>query len=63
MEKYGVIPNPGSDEAIALGCTCPVLDNNHGKGFPYGGETSFWYNGECPVHNPKRVAEGKPLEN
>jgi len=26
-------PNPGSAEAIALSCTCPVLDNNHGAGF------------------------------
>lgn len=22
------IPNPGSDEAIKLGCKCPVLDNH-----------------------------------
>ena len=21
--------NPGSDDAIKAGCTCPVLDNNH----------------------------------
>lgn len=20
-------PNPGSDEAVAAGCTCPVMDN------------------------------------
>lgn len=26
------IPNPGSNEAIDLGCTCPVLDNCRGKG-------------------------------
>jgi len=25
-------PNPGSPEAIKKGCTCPVLDNGHGKG-------------------------------
>jgi len=25
-------PNPGSDEAIKLGCKCPVLDNEHGAG-------------------------------
>jgi hypothetical protein len=25
-------PNPGSDDAIDAGCTCPVLDNGHGKG-------------------------------
>lgn len=26
-------PNPGSDEAIAAGCRCPVLDNAHGRGW------------------------------
>ena len=31
------VPNPGSDAAIARGCTCPVLDNHHGMGM---GETS-----------------------
>ena len=24
-------PNPGSPEAVKLGCICPVLDNCHGK--------------------------------
>jgi hypothetical protein len=27
-------PNPGSDEAVKLGCTCPVEDNKHGDGVP-----------------------------
>ena len=50
------IPNPGSDEALAQGCTCPVLDNNHGAGepgflgIPLGG-TSFWMTDGCPVHS------------
>lgn len=26
------VPNPGSDEAIDRGCTCPILDNAHGAG-------------------------------
>ena len=43
------IPNPGSDAAIALGCTCPVLDNNHGRGC--NGE--FWRMDGCPVHCPR----------
>ena len=42
-------PNPGSDEAIALGCTCPVMDNNYGKGY-MGMEDVFWYSANCPVH-------------
>lgn len=24
-------PNPGSDEAVAMGCRCAVLDNGHGR--------------------------------
>ena len=43
-------PNPGSDEAIERGCTCAVLDNGHGQGFPYGGETCFWITQGCPIH-------------
>jgi hypothetical protein len=35
---------PGSDEAYAQGCKCPILDNqdmpNHKK----------WVNGDCPLH-------------
>lgn len=45
------IPNPGSNEAILLGCICPVEDNHHGEGFPWGEiENSFWINTECPLH-------------
>jgi hypothetical protein len=44
------VPNPGSKEAGDLGCTCAVLDNHHGAGFPWGGEISFWITENCPVH-------------
>lgn len=49
-------PNPGSDEAIALGCTCPVMDNGRGLG-AYGTKGLFWYSGDCPVHGDKEKAE------
>lgn len=43
-------PNPGSLEARKQGCTCPVLDNSHGKG--YMGITGlFVFNESCPVHS------------
>ena len=45
------IPTPGSDEAIKVGCTCPVMDNCHGKGFIWDNELCFVYNVDCPVHN------------
>ena len=44
------IPNPGSKEAIEQGCTCAVLDNYNGKGFPYQGRTCFYINESCPLH-------------
>jgi hypothetical protein len=45
-------PKPGSDEAIAQGCTCPVLDNAHGAGFPWPPAKGpcFWINEGCPLH-------------
>lgn len=54
MDKKKKIPNPGSDEAVKQGCTCPVLDNYHGEGIPYGKskEHCFWVNEGCPLHKP-----------
>ena len=45
-------PNPGTNEALDAGCTCPVLDNRHGLGIPMGdkGEVVFWYTANCPIH-------------
>jgi len=48
------VPNPGSDKAIDGGCTCPVLDNEHGRGY-YGDGKTFVYRMDCPMH-------GKTLE-
>ena len=42
-------PNPGSDEAIAQGCSCPVMDNGHGRGSAHGDGT-FVMNTVCPLH-------------
>lgn len=39
-------PDPGSDEAIPLGCICAVLDNGHGRAI------RFWITIGCPVHSP-----------
>jgi hypothetical protein len=44
-------PNPGSGEAVELGCTCPVIDNHYGEGFPWiEGGHSWWINADCPLH-------------
>ena len=43
-------PSPGSDEARARGCTCPVMDNAHGQGFMYGGERCYYMSEGCPLH-------------
>lgn len=56
-------PNPGSDEALALGCLCPVLDNAHGAGAWGGtkdenGELLFWRVDDCPLHGIGEQANG-----
>jgi hypothetical protein len=52
-------PNPGSDEAVKAGCTCPVMDNNHGAGCGWG-KGKFWRNVGCPIHNsPKKGLAAK----
>jgi hypothetical protein len=45
--------NPGSLEAIELGCLCPILDNAHGAGSGYvgnDGQPLFWIEEGCPIH-------------
>lgn len=42
-------PNPGSPEAIASGCRCAVMDNNHGKYAPFQPD-GWWVTVGCPVH-------------
>lgn len=47
-------PNPGSDAAIKQGCTCPVLDNAHGRGIMGAGENhGYWISNGCPLHGQK----------
>ena len=46
-EKVG---KPGSLEAVAMGCECPVLDNNHGGGIERRGERVWWISSQCPMH-------------
>jgi hypothetical protein len=62
MPPDGYTPNPGSAAAIAMGCTCPVLDNAYGRG-AYGGalidgQPQFWIVEGCPVHDPKEAQNG-----
>lgn len=43
------LPSPGSEAAVAMGCTCPIIDNHYGRGVGNGG---FWITENCPVHAP-----------
>jgi hypothetical protein len=47
--KEVMTPNPGSDEALDLGCLCAILDNNHGK-YPPWPPDGWWITASCPVH-------------
>lgn len=50
-------PNPGSNEAVDMGCTCPMFDNCHGAGaYIEKGEPLFWINDKCPIHSAKKEA-------
>lgn len=42
-------PNPGTEKARNLGCTCPVLDNSYGKGYMCQPGV-FVYTEGCPLH-------------
>ena len=37
-------PSPGSPLAKKRGCTCPIIDNNYGKG------SRFVQRADCPIH-------------
>lgn len=54
-------PNPGSSEAVEQGCSCPVMDNHHGKGIPVpdNGEIkrAFWINAECSMHGDQSLVK------
>lgn len=53
-------PPPGSDAADELGCTCPVMDNAHGRGRGGDGARFGWYiAGNCPVHAQPKNAEAE----
>lgn len=41
---------PGSPEAVAAGCTCPVMDNEE---MPL---NKKWVNANCPIHGRKTTA-------
>lgn len=46
-----VPPNPGSRKARLQGCTCPVWDNAHGKGYAITeAGPIFVMSAGCPLH-------------
>jgi hypothetical protein len=44
--------NPGSDEAVKLGCLCPRMDNNYGKA-----NFNFVINMNCPIHTAEMTLD------
>ena len=45
------VPNPGSPESVAKGCTCPRMDNAHGAGYMVKPGVFVMTVG-CPLHAP-----------
>ena len=50
------VPLPGSDAALAKGCTCPIIDNRHGRGMGQDerGRTVCVMSEDCPLHGNGR---------
>lgn len=43
---------PGTEQAVARGCVCPVGDNNGGNGayVAHDGQVSYWFSSKCRMH-------------
>lgn len=54
-------PNPGTKEALDLGCNCPVLDNGHGRGY-MGQKGVFVWREDCPLHRSPHEQRTEPQE-
>jgi len=55
LREQRPVPFPGSEDAQAAGCRCPVIDNRRGRGAynsPTTGEPQFWIVDGCPLHAP-----------
>jgi hypothetical protein len=53
-------PNPGSEEAQKMGCSCPVLENSNGRGY-MGMEDVFVYRQGCPIHGSNSLDQSRDL--
>lgn len=42
--------NPGSALARKLGCICPTIDNQYGRGYESGTGRAFWIRADCALH-------------
>jgi len=47
---------PGSPDAVAGGCLCPVIDNHYGAGRPEKDGPNYIVDVECPLHGPAVLA-------
>lgn len=55
------VPPPGSPDALAQGCRCPIIDNHYGAGFgehPESGLPMYVFNADCPMHGGGDWLEG-----
>lgn len=48
---------PGSAEAIANGCICPVINNHFGRGYPAPDGPRFWINLNCLAHGAEQAKD------
>lgn len=56
-DTTSAVPRPGSMDAQMRGCTCPIIDNGHGRGYR-GQPDIFVITADCPVHFPPSPSAG-----
>jgi hypothetical protein len=52
------MPTPGSPEAVAKGCSCPIMDNGHGRGY-MGQKNVFVISNVCSIHSSSLAKKEK----
>ena len=57
-----MIDNPGSESAGIKGCTCPVWDNSHGRGYLCQPNV-FVIREDCPLHTDRKHGREEALRS
>lgn len=57
-----ILTSPGSEAAVHMGCTCPVMDNAYGSGIVWDDGPIYWVNSSCPLHGQNDYDEESDVQ-